>query len=89
MASEVVTFADLARFHRDVIVPDIKRIVREEVAEQVGVVATEVDSLRHDMLTHFDAVYTRLDSIAVEQTALKGGLRRLEDRVTRLERKIS
>ena len=85
MASEVVTFADLARFHRDVIVPDIKRIVREEVAP----IRREIESFRGDVLTHFDAVYTRLDSMAVEQTALKGGLHRLEDRVTRLERKIS
>ena len=163
MASQIVTFEDLARFHREVIVPDLERRLDEQLDRKLGEqfdrrlgeqfdrkldeqldrklseqfdrrlgeqferkldeqldrklseqfdrrltplaaeigslrqefgelrddVRSEITGLRHDMLTHFDAVYTRLDSMAVEQTALKGGLRRVEDRVTRLERKIS
>ncbi len=44
----------LARFHREVVVPDIERIVTDTVL-------TRIDSLRDEMLSHFDALYKRLD----------------------------
>jgi chromosome segregation ATPase len=59
------------------IVADVRQIVDESVGE-----------LRDEMLTHFDGVYHRLDCIETELTAVKGGLRRVEERVTALELRV-
>ena len=56
----------LARFHREVALPDITRIVDERVD---GAVST----IRNEMLTHFDGVYQRLDRLETEFQALRQG----------------
>lgn len=38
-----------------------------------------------EVLEHFDAVFGRLDSMAIEYTALKGGLRRVEERLSKVD----
>ena len=53
MADDLLTV--LTRFHREVVVPDMERIV--------GVVDRKVDALRDDMNSHLDAIYKRLDDI--------------------------
>jgi hypothetical protein len=75
--SKYVTFEDLVRFHREVIAPDLAAL-EERVYERMH-------TYHLDVLDHFDHVYKRLDSMAVELTATKGGLQPLESRVDRLE----
>ena len=51
MANELLEV--LTRFHREVVIPDITRIVGEQIAP-----------LREEMLANFDAVFKRLERIA-------------------------
>jgi hypothetical protein len=55
MGDEPVTFSTLLRFHREVLVPDVERIVE----------ATE-KRLRDEMQTGFDALAQRLERLATE-----------------------
>ena len=64
----------LADFHRDILGPDIKQIVGEEVG-----------ALRREMSTHFDAVYQRFERLESEYQALKAGLGRVEARLEQIE----
>ena len=59
----------LTQFHREVLRPDMERIVTESVRE-----------LRNDMNVGFDFIYKRLDTIEKEIEALKAGLLRLDCR---------
>lgn len=52
MADEPLKLAALAKFHREVVVPDIARAVQ-----------ASVDGLRAEMNAGFDAVYRRLDRL--------------------------
>ncbi len=72
----------LARFHRDVMLPDVERVVST-------VVDTRVGSLSNEMLSHFDALYQRLDRLETEYQALSAAVRRLEDRFESLEQKLA
>lgn len=53
----------LTRFHREVVVPDIERIVDSRLEVRIG-------SLRDEMLTNFDAVFKRLDRLESEYHSL-------------------
>lgn len=64
----------LAQFHREVILPDVQRIVDEAVG-----------TLRNDMYSHFDAIYVRFDRLESEYYALKSWMSRLDERLTRIE----
>jgi len=64
MASEYVTFEDLARFHRDIIVPEIKQVVSEQLAPM----REEAQAFRVEMLGHIDAIYKRFDRLEDEYT---------------------
>ena len=79
--SKYVTSDDLARFHRDVFIPDIERIVDEKVT-------VHVEGLRADMFKQFDRVFAQLEFLAVEYQATKGGLKRVEGRVAAHEKRI-
>ena len=70
-------FGILMRFHRDIVVPDIERIVGHKV-----------DDLRDEMLTNFDAVYKRFDRVESEQASLGATVDRIEQRVTVIELKL-
>jgi hypothetical protein len=59
MAGEPLTFDTLVRFHREVVVPDIERIVDSRVGGRI-------DALRNEMLSHFDGVYKRFDRLESE-----------------------
>ena len=48
----------LTRFHSEVVLPDIERIVD-----------TRITPLRQEMLAHFDAIYRRFDRLESEYAA--------------------
>lgn len=76
MADEL--YAVLTRFHREVVVPDIERIVDERIAP-----------LRREMLDGFGHIYAQLDRLETEYQALKAGVRRLEEKVESLEKRVA
>jgi len=65
----------LTRFHREVMLPDIQRIVGEAV-----------DGLEGRMSAHFDAIYQRFDRLETEYHMLVAGLKRVEERLDRIDR---
>ncbi len=72
----------LTRFHREVLLPDIKRVVGEAVdgAER---------RLRDEMHTVFDAVAERLVSLETEYHMIVAGLKRVEERLDAVEQKMA
>jgi hypothetical protein len=91
MKSKYVTFEDLVRFHREVIAPDLDArltpLLREvfSIQDKVTSIDEKVDDHHREVLDRFDHVYSRLDAISVEYTALKGGLKRVEKRLSKLD----
>jgi predicted nuclease with TOPRIM domain len=77
MADEPLTLAVLARFHREVIVPDIERAV-----------GNATSGLRDEMHGLFDALSKHIDSLETEYEMLKAGLQRVEDRLGRIEQRL-
>jgi chromosome segregation ATPase len=73
MAEELLRV--LTRFHREVVVPDIERIVESKITP-----------LRNDMNAHFDAIYKRLDDLKSEYHAIAAAVARLEKRMDSLEK---
>lgn len=71
----------LARFHREVLLPDVKRVVAEaiEASEQ---------RLRDEMQMGFDALAKRLDRLETEYHMLVAGLKRVEERLDRVEQRL-
>lgn len=71
----------LTKFHRDIVVPDIERIVGNAVegAER---------RLRDEMQIGFDALAQRLDGLETEYHMLVAGLKRVEERLDRVEQKL-
>ena len=67
----------LIAFHRDVLLPDVKRIVKEST-----------DELRQEMAGHFDALYQRMGRLEDEYQMLVVGLRRVEDRLALVEDRL-
>jgi chromosome segregation ATPase len=77
MAGEPLTFETLARFHREVMLPDVQRIV--EGTER---------RLRDEMHALFDAQAQKLDRLETEYHMLVAGMKRLEERMDRLEQRM-
>lgn len=48
-------------------------------------VSEEAARNKREVIDHFDGVYTRLETMAQEYTALNGGLRRVEKRLSKLD----
>jgi predicted nucleic acid-binding Zn-ribbon protein len=67
----------LTRFHREIVVPDIERIVG--ASEQ---------RLRDEMHSLFDAQAQRLDRLETEYHMIVAGLKRLEERLDRVEQRL-
>jgi predicted nuclease with TOPRIM domain len=67
----------LTKFHREVIAPDIERIV-----------GASEGRLRDEMHTLFDALAQRLDRLETEYQMVVVGLKRVEERLDRLEQKL-
>jgi predicted nuclease with TOPRIM domain len=71
----------LTRFHREVLLPDVKRIVSDAIegAER---------RLRDEMQTGFDGLAQRLDRLETEYHMLVAGLKRVEERLDRVEQQL-
>jgi polyhydroxyalkanoate synthesis regulator phasin len=65
----------LARFHREVLLPDFQRVV----TEAVGGLEERVDARFRDVFGHFDALHQRIDRLETEYQMIVAALRRLED----------
>lgn len=76
-----VTLSVLAKFHREVIRPDIERIVSDTVdgAER---------RLRDEMHSIFDGLAQRLDRLEIEYQLLVVGLKRVEKRLDRVDGRL-
>jgi chromosome segregation ATPase len=77
MSEQPLTLAVLAQFHRQVILPDVERIVS-------GVETR----LRDEMQTLHDVVLKRLDHLDIEYEMIKAGLQRVEDRLEAIEAQV-
>ena len=82
MGDEPVTYSTLIRFHREVLLPDVERIVGDTVegAEH---------RLRDEMQGLFDGVAKRLDRLETEYHMLVEGLRRVEQRLDSIESRMA
>lgn len=67
----------LTRFHRQIVLPDIKQVVEESVVQ-----------LRDEMHTMVDGLAQRLDKLETEYHMLVIGLKRVEERLERIEQKL-
>lgn len=67
----------LAKFHREVLLPDVERIVGE--AER---------RLRNEMHTLFDTLSQQIQELRTEYHMLVAGLKRVEERLDRVEQKL-
>jgi polyhydroxyalkanoate synthesis regulator phasin len=67
----------LTKFHREIVVPDIERIV--SASEQ---------RLRNEMQTLFDALAQQIQELTTEYHMLVAGLKRVEERLDRLEQRL-
>ena len=81
MSDQPLTLAVLAQFHRQVILPDIERIVG-------GTIETAEARLRDEMHTLHDAVLKRLDRLDIEYEMIKAGLKRVEARLDAFEGRL-
>jgi predicted nucleic acid-binding Zn-ribbon protein len=81
MPDDPITLATLTQFHREVLLPDMQRIVD-------GSVQRVEARLRDEMHAGFDAVYQRLDRLETEYHMLVAGLKRVEERLGRVEGRL-
>lgn len=70
----------LTRFHREILLPDMKRLV-EESEQRIG---TRFD----DLSGHFDKTYQRLDRLESEYQMILVGLKRVEERLDKVEQRL-
>ena len=71
----------LTKFHREIVVPDIERIVG-------NVVEGAERRLRDEMQTGFDALAQRLDRLEIEYHMLVAGMKRVEERLDKVEKRL-
>ena len=81
MSDQPVTLAVLAKFHREVIVPDIQRIVGDAVSASEARLRSEMQGFR-------DSILKNLADLETESAAIKIGLKRVEDRLDRVEDRL-
>jgi len=62
----------LTKFHREVVLPDIKRVVGD-LRDEMNARFTSLDG-------DFDAIYQRFDKLETEYQMLLAGLKRVEER---------
>jgi predicted nucleic acid-binding Zn-ribbon protein len=67
----------LTRFHREVVLPDMERVVG----------SVEI-RLRDEMQTGFDALAQKLDKLDTEYHMLVAGLKRVEERLEAVEERL-
>src|SRR5512135_534573 len=67
----------LTRFHREIVLPDIERVVGNAVGD-----------LERRLNVHFDEIYRRLDRLEGEYHLIVAGLKRVEERLDRVEQRL-
>ena len=67
----------LLRFHREVVVPDIDRMV----VSRIEPLRDDLASFKRETHANFDAVWTRFDRLESEYHALTAAVRRIEERL--------
>ena len=67
----------LTKFHRDIVLPDIER----------AIVASE-GRVRDEMRALFDALSIRLDRLETEYQMVVAGMKRLEERLDRIDQRV-
>jgi predicted nucleic acid-binding Zn-ribbon protein len=77
MSDPPVTLSVLAQFHRDVILPDVERVVGALMDVRLAAV-----------WGHFDAIYQRFERLESEYHMLVAGLLRVEERLDRVEQRL-
>jgi len=77
MGNQPITLAALAKFHREVLGPEIREIVREEVGAH-----------RRETQAAFDAIFQRSDRLETEYHMLVAGVKRIEERLDRIDQKL-
>ena len=70
-------YQTLMRFHREIAVPDIERIVDSRVTP-----------FRDEVMTHLDGLWKRFDRLESEYYALKAAVDRVEQRIAAVEQKL-
>ncbi len=71
----------LTKFHRELVGPDIERIVGDAVEGSER-------RLRDEMHAGFDALAQRLDRLETEYHMLVAGLKRVEERLDKVEQRL-
>ena len=74
MADDILPL--LTRFHREVLLPDVQRVVHEAV----GGLEERMDAQFRDVFGHFDAIYQRLERLETKYEMVKQ-VRALEARL--------
>jgi hypothetical protein len=64
----------LTKFHREVVLPDIERVL--------GGLRLEMSERFAGLDSHFDAIYQRFDKLETEYHMLAAGLKRVEERLS-------
>jgi hypothetical protein len=77
MPDDPVTLATLTQFHREVVLPDIERIVDKRIGDLDHRLEVRFD----DINRHFDAIYQRFEKLETEYHMLVAGLKRVEERL--------
>lgn len=67
----------LTRFHREVVLPDMQRLVGDLR-----------DEMNARFTAHLDAIYQRFDRLETEYQMLLAGLKRVEERLDRVELRL-
>jgi predicted nucleic acid-binding Zn-ribbon protein len=78
MPDDPITLATLTQFHREVLLPDMQRLLVE---------SEQRIQLRMD--AQLDAIYQRFDRLETEYHMLVAGLKRVEERLDRVESRLS
>ena len=71
----------LTKFHREIVVPDIERIVGNAIEGSER-------RLRDEMQTGFDALAQRLERLETEYHMVLVGLKRVEERLDKVEQRL-
>ena len=67
----------LARFHREVLLPDVQRIVNTAVEASERRITDRMDGL-------FDALSKRIDRLETEYQMIVAGMKRIEERLDKM-----
>jgi len=77
MSDQPITLAVLAQFHREIILPDVQRIVGEAIAGS-----------ERRMQASLDRIFHKLEKLETEYEALKAGLGRVEEDQKRMSQTL-